>query len=134
MPLLEPAGEVVKWFGIVNDISARREAELALRALSDTLECEVPEGDVLYVVGRDVTGEREHAAALRLHENILKSDRLPICAFDTDYRLIAFNRAHNDEFRRANGFDTKLGDVFSGPVRSRATAHHANVDGARPHG
>jgi PAS domain S-box-containing protein len=72
----------------------------------------VPEGDVFYAVGRDVTDEKARAAALRLHENIVQSDRSPICAFDMDFRLIAFNQAHNDEFRRVNGFDTRLGDVF----------------------
>ncbi len=51
-------------------------------------------------------------AALRLHENIVQSDTAPICVFDTEYRLIAFNKAHNKEFRRVNGFETKLGDVF----------------------
>lgn len=39
----------------------------------------VPEGDVFYAVGRDVTGERKRAASLRLHENIVQSDRSPIC-------------------------------------------------------
>jgi PAS domain S-box-containing protein len=67
-----------------------------LRDLNDTLERQV----------------EERAAAVRLYENIVQSDRSPVCAFDKDYRLIAFNRAHNDEFRRANGFDTKVGDVF----------------------
>ena len=51
-------------------------------------------------------------AALRLYENIVQSDAAPICAFDTEFRLIAFNKAHNDEFFRVNGFLTKLGDVF----------------------
>ena len=36
----------------------------------------------------------------------------PVCAFDRNFRLIAFNQAHNDEFFRVNGFYTKLGDVF----------------------
>ncbi|WP_375427901.1 PAS domain S-box protein [uncultured Sphingomonas sp.] len=45
-------------------------------------------------------------------EAMIQSDPAPICAFDTAYRLVAFNRAHNDEFRRVNGFDSKLGDVF----------------------
>lgn len=54
----------------------------------------------------------ERSAALRLHENIIQSDITAICAFDTDFRLIAFNTAHNDEFFRVNGFYTKLGDVF----------------------
>jgi hypothetical protein len=51
-------------------------------------------------------------AALRLYENIVQSDAAPVCVFDTEYRLIAFNKAHNDEFFRVNGFYTKLGDVF----------------------
>jgi PAS domain S-box-containing protein len=55
---------------------------------------------------------RSSTAALRLYENIVQSDTSPICVFDTEYRLIAFNQAHNQEFRRVNGFETKLGDVF----------------------
>jgi PAS domain S-box-containing protein len=47
-----------------------------------------------------------------LYENIVQSDTAPICVFDTEYRLIAFNKAHNDEFFRVNGFYSKLGDVF----------------------
>ncbi|WP_052402824.1 ATP-binding protein [Muricoccus aerilatus] len=52
------------------------------------------------------------AAALHLYENIVQSDTAPVCVFDPEYRLIAFNKAHNDEFFRVNGFYTKLGDVF----------------------
>jgi PAS domain S-box-containing protein len=80
----------------VGAIAGLRTSEARLRELNDTLEHQV----------------EERAAALRLYENIVQSDRSPVCAFDTDYRLIAFNRAHNDEFRRVNGFDTKVGDVF----------------------
>ncbi|MGX7705172.1 ATP-binding protein [Methylobacterium sp. Gmos1] len=47
-----------------------------------------------------------------LYENIVQSDTAPICVFDTEYRLIAFNKAHNDEFFRVNGFTTKVGDIF----------------------
>jgi PAS domain S-box-containing protein len=86
-----------------------RHADGSWRWISWTL---VPEGEVFYAVGRDVTGEKERAAALRLHQNIVQSDRSPICAFDTNFKLIAFNQAHNDEFRRVNGFDSKVGDIF----------------------
>ena len=72
----------------------------------------VAEGGRLFCVARDVTEEIERAAALRLHANIVQSDPSPICAFDTNYRLITFNRAHNDEFHRVNGFYTQVGDVF----------------------
>ena len=98
------AGETVERFE-----NRVRHADGSWRWISWTL---VPERELYYAVGRDITGERERAAALLLHENIVQSDRSPICCFDTDYRLIAFNQAHNDEFRRVNGFDTKLGDVF----------------------
>jgi PAS domain S-box-containing protein len=80
----------------VGAVAELRASEARLRELNDTLERQV----------------EERAAALRLYENIVQSDRSPVCAFDKDYRLIAFNRAHNDEFRRVNGFETKVGDVF----------------------
>ncbi len=54
----------------------------------------------------------ERSAALRLYENIVQSDTAPICAFDTDFRLIAFNQAHSDDFHRIYGYRVKLGDVF----------------------
>ncbi len=47
-----------------------------------------------------------------LWEQIGLLGRDPICAFELDFRLIAFNQAHNDEFFRVNGFYTKIGDVF----------------------
>ena len=47
-----------------------------------------------------------------LWENIVQSERAPICAFDLNYRLIAFNKAHCDEFFRIYGYRVKLGDVF----------------------
>ncbi len=74
----------------------RARAQLALRDLKDTLEQQVI----------------DRTAELRRYHEIVEATASPICAFDSDYRLIAFNRAHNDEFRRVNGFDTKVGDVF----------------------
>jgi PAS domain S-box-containing protein len=71
-----------------------------------------PAGDMTYATGRDVTAERSRAAEVRRYREIIEATAAPICAFDTDYRLIAFNKAHNDEFRRVNGFDTRVGDVF----------------------
>jgi len=49
---------------------------------------------------------------ISLWENIVLSTQSPICVFDTEFRLIAFNQAHNDEFFRVNGYYTKIGDVF----------------------
>ncbi len=50
--------------------------------------------------------------AIGLWENIVRSTRSPICVFDAEFRLIAFNQAHNDEFFRVNGYYTQIGDVF----------------------
>ena len=54
----------------------------------------------------------ERSAALRLYENIVQSDTAPVCAFDTGFRLIAFNRTQSEEFFRVHGYRVKLGEVF----------------------
>ncbi len=71
-----------------------------------------PENDLIYAYGRNVTEEKERAATLLLHENIMQSGVAPICAFDTEFRLIAFNRAHSDEFFRIYRYRVQVGDVF----------------------
>lgn len=81
---------------LFNDITDRKLSEGRLRELNETLETQVA----------------ERTAELRFNRDIIEATTSPICAFDSEYRLIAFNRAHNDEFRRVNGFDTKIGDVF----------------------
>lgn len=89
-------GAPEKLLSVSRDITAGREAEERLRELNETLE-------------RQVT---DRTIELRRFREIVEATTSPICAFDPEYRLIAFNKAHNDEFRRVNGFDTKLGDVF----------------------
>lgn len=74
----------------------RAHAEVRLRTLNETLEQQVV----------------ERTAELRRYHDIVEATVAPICAFDTEFRLIAYNQAHNDEFRRVNGFDTRIGDVF----------------------
>lgn len=96
VPVLDDAGEIVEWFGAASDVTARRTAELELRQLNDTLEQRV----------------EERSAALRLYENIVQSDTSPVVAFDTECRLTAFNKAHDDYFQRLYGVQSRLGDVF----------------------
>ena len=43
VPLLNPAGEIKEWFGAASDVTARKEAEAALRRLNETLEARVAE-------------------------------------------------------------------------------------------
>lgn len=72
----------------------------------------VPEAGLVYAVGRDVTEEKERKKALLLYENIVQSHRSPVCAFDKNYRLIAFNQAHSEEFHRIFGHWVQVGEVF----------------------
>ncbi|SFR96431.1 GAF domain-containing hybrid sensor histidine kinase/response regulator [Sphingomonas jatrophae] len=74
----------------------RAYADVRLREANGSLEAQVA----------------ERTEELRRFHDIVEATAAPICAFDCDYRLIAFNRAHNDEFRRVNGFDTRIGDIF----------------------
>ncbi|MDO6414921.1 PAS domain-containing protein [Sphingomonas sp. BIUV-7] len=92
----DPAGAPLRLIGVVQDVTERRDDRDALAKLNAMLEATVV----------------ERTQALLLHEKIIQSDTTAICAFDTEHRLIAFNKAHNDEFFRVNGFYTRLGDVF----------------------
>ena len=51
-------------------------------------------------------------SSIGLWEIIGQSGRAPICAFDHDFRLIAFNQAHSDEFFRIYGYRVQIGDDF----------------------
>jgi PAS domain-containing protein len=82
---------------LFNDISARKAAEDELRELNETLQVQVA----------------ERTEFVRRYHHIVGASAFPICVFDTEFRLIAFNKADNDNFRRGNGFNTKLGDIFS---------------------
>jgi signal transduction histidine kinase len=52
------------------------------------------------------------ATSENLWEIIGQSGASPICAFDHDCRLIAFNRAHSDEFFRIYKYRVQIGDCF----------------------
>ena len=74
----------------------RRRAERALQDLAASLERQV----------------ETRTAELQLYRNIVQSDRSPVCAFDANFSLIAFNQAHSDEFFRIFGHRVQLGEVF----------------------
>lgn len=102
-PFQPDEGGALKLVGISRDITERYRAETArqagaeaLQALNDDLERQVA----------------ERTAELRLSRDILQSSAAPICAFDTAYRLIAFNQAHSDEFFRIFAHRVQVGEVF----------------------
>jgi PAS domain S-box-containing protein len=95
--------------GQIAVVNRYRHKDRSIRCIAWTA---APAGNMTYATGRDVTAERSHGVELRRYRDIVDATVAPICAFDRDYRLIAFNKARNDEFRRVNGFDTKIGDVF----------------------
>ncbi|OAS14221.1 PAS domain-containing protein [Methylobacterium platani] len=96
VPVLDEEGRITEWYGAATDITERKAAEAASRDLTVSL-------------GRQVA---DRTAELRLYGDIIQSSAAPICAFDTAYRLIAFNQAHSDEFYRIFGHRVQIGEVF----------------------
>ncbi|KMO30527.1 hypothetical protein VP06_21630 [Methylobacterium aquaticum] len=96
MPVLDEHGRITEWYGAATNITARKRAEAASRDLNLSL-------------GRQVA---DRTAELRLYGDIVQSSAVPICAFDTEYRLIAFNQAHSDAFYRIFGRRVRIGEVF----------------------
>jgi PAS domain S-box-containing protein len=95
-PVRGTDGAILNWVGTNTDIDDRRRADAELRELNETLEAQV----------------EERTAKLRLHENIVQSDRSLIVAFDHDYRVTVFNQAHGDEFFRVFRHRAQLGEVL----------------------
>lgn len=79
---------------LFNDVTDRKASERALKQLNDRLEDQIA----------------QRTSELRLSRDIIEATSSPICAFDTDFRVIAFNRAHAETFCRACGFEARLGD------------------------
>ncbi|MFC3127316.1 ATP-binding protein [Pseudoroseomonas globiformis] len=102
-PLRDDGGAVLGLFCHVLETTAgvlaarrRDSAESVMRATNTSL-------------GRQVA---ERTASLRLYRDIIESSADPICAFDTELRLTAFNQAHSNEFRRIFGITVHVGDVL----------------------
>ncbi len=102
-PFLPEEGGPLKLVGISRDVTERYHAERAQRAAAQALQ------DLNESLEKQVAAR---TAELRLSRDILESSATPICAFDTAYRLIAFNRAHSDEFHRIFAHRVQIGEVF----------------------
>ncbi|WP_326536738.1 PAS domain-containing protein [Pseudorhodoferax sp.] len=77
----------------------------------------VPEDGKVYCIARDVTEQKEHAAALaqRTAERdwlatLVQTSDTFMQVLDLDYRFLAINQANSDEYLRAFGLRPALGD------------------------
>jgi PAS domain S-box-containing protein len=102
-PIMDTSGQVTGIFVEGHDVTeqtnaqeALRQSERAVRELNETLELQV----------------EQRTSELRLHENIIQSDRSLIVAFDQNYRVTVFNEAHSREFFRLFGHRAQLGEVL----------------------
>ena len=84
----------VRVIGIAIDITARKETEIALRRLNETLEQRVTER----------TAERNLLAKL------FEATDVFIMVVDLGWRILAINKANEDEFERIHGVRPKSGD------------------------
>lgn len=103
-PLRDEKGIIHGLFCHVNETTAgvlaeqrRDAAEAALYAMNASLEKQVA----------------QRIAELRLYHDIIQTNAEPICAFDTELRLIAINHAHSDEFYRIYGCRVGVGQILS---------------------
>ena len=94
--LFTAEGDCYRVIGTAIDVTARKAAEGRLRELNLNLEAQVA----------------ERTAELRLQRDMIESNPSPILAFDRQYRVIAFNRAHEEEFWRVFGRQARIGEVL----------------------
>ncbi|AWN47579.1 hybrid sensor histidine kinase/response regulator [Methylobacterium terrae] len=95
-PRRNGSGEIVQWYGVVEDIHDRKLAEDALREMNETLE-------------------RRAEAALaqrKLWADVFETTDALVAALDRDYRFLAVNRAYADEFAAIYGVRPRVGDTL----------------------
>ena len=94
VPLFDANGNITEWFGAASDVTARKNAEAALRELNETLE-------------RRVT---EALAERKILADIVEGTNAFVQVADLDYRWLAINNAAANEFERIFGVRPKAGD------------------------
>jgi len=94
VPLLDTDGRIIEWFGAASDVTARKNAEAALRELNETLERRV--GEAL--------------AERKILADIVEGTDAFVQVVDLDYRWLAINAAAAAEFERIFGVRPKVGD------------------------
>jgi signal transduction histidine kinase/ActR/RegA family two-component response regulator len=94
VPLFDANGNITEWFGAASDVTARKNAEAALRELNETLE-------------RRVT---EALAERKILADIVEGTDAFVQVVDLGYRLLAINNSAANEFERIFGVRPKAGD------------------------
>ncbi|SDM69619.1 PAS domain S-box-containing protein [Methylobacterium phyllostachyos] len=93
-PRRDGTGAIVAWYGVVEDIHDRKLAERELRDLNVHLERRVAEA----------------LAQRKLWADVFEVTDALVCALDTDFRLLALNRAYADGFETLYGTRPRVGD------------------------
>jgi PAS domain S-box-containing protein len=93
-PERDAGGRVTRWYGASTDIDDIVQARLLMKRSRDELEA----------LAQQRTGERNLLATLVERTDVM------VMALDTDYRILAINRANVDGFERLYGRRPKVGD------------------------
>ena len=94
VPLCDASGNITEWFGAASDVTARKNAEAALRELNETLERRV----------------NEALAERKILVDIVEGTNAFVQVADLEYRWLAINRAAANEFERIFGARPRVGD------------------------
>jgi PAS domain S-box-containing protein len=102
-PRRNAGGAIVRWYGVVEDVHDKKLAEARLREVNETLERRVEE----------VLVQR------KLWADVFETTDALVGALDTDFRLLAANRAWVEEFEAVFGVRPHLGDDILGLLSHR---------------
>ncbi|MCJ2083503.1 PAS domain-containing protein [Methylobacterium sp. J-090] len=93
-PRRNAAGSIMRWYGVVEDVHDKKLAEARLRELNETLERRVEEA----------------LLQRKLWAEVFEATDALVGALDTDFRLLAANRAWIEEFDAVFGIRPRIGD------------------------
>ena len=93
-PRRNEGGGIVRWYGVVEDVHDKKLAEASLREMNATLERRVEEA----------------LLQRKLWAEVFETTDALVGALDTDFRLLAANRAWIAEFEAVFGVRPKVGD------------------------
>ncbi|RYY15885.1 MAG: PAS domain S-box protein [Alphaproteobacteria bacterium] len=103
-PRRNEGGGIVRWYGVVEDVHDKKLAEAALREMNESLERRV----------EDALLQR------KLWADVFETTDAMVGALDTNYRLLAANRAWINEFEAAFGVRPRVGDDILGLLSHRS--------------